>query len=173
MFEFIEGALEKTESVLVSSVKGQSRASVVIAVYLMRKYRWSLLKTLEFLNSRRPELEIRSTFITQLSNFEKSLINLGIGPKTQSWHEIESKVMNLEDEELLLRNTYINAQTNAQIDISKMKVSKEKAKKPTVVKWIDHVTGKKKQLAKEIDRSQDLANQKKVQKVTSHLKPAG
>jgi hypothetical protein len=29
----------------------------------MRKYRWSLLKTLEFLNSRRPELEIRGTFI--------------------------------------------------------------------------------------------------------------
>lgn len=38
VFEFIEGALEKTESVLVSSVKGQSRASVVIAVYIMRKY---------------------------------------------------------------------------------------------------------------------------------------
>ena len=87
---------------LVSSVKGQSRASVVIAVYMMRKYRWSLLKTLEFLNSRRPDLEIRSTFITQLSNFEKSLINLGIGPKTSSWHEIESKMFSLEDEELLL-----------------------------------------------------------------------
>ena len=61
--------------------------------------------------------------------------------------------MNLEDEELLLRNTFINAQTNPQIDISKMKFNKEKAKKPSVVKWVDHVTGKKKQLAKEIERS--------------------
>lgn len=52
--------------------------------------------------------------------------------------------MNLEDEELLLRNTFINAQTNPQIDISKMKFNKEKAKKPSVVKWVDHVTGKKK-----------------------------
>jgi hypothetical protein len=29
----------------------------------MQKYKWALLKTLEFLNSRRPELEIRATFI--------------------------------------------------------------------------------------------------------------
>lgn len=75
---------------------------MVIAVYLMRKYRWSLLKTLEFLNSRRPDLEIRSTFITQLSNFEKSLINLGIGPKTSSWHEIDARTYELDNEELLL-----------------------------------------------------------------------
>ena len=63
IFEFIETAMKKTESVLVHSVRGQSRAASVLAVYLMRKYRWSLLKTLDFLNSRRPELEIRGTFI--------------------------------------------------------------------------------------------------------------
>lgn len=59
----MEDAVKKTESILVHSVRGQSRAASVLAVYLMRKYRWSLLKTLEFLNSRRPELEIRGTFI--------------------------------------------------------------------------------------------------------------
>ena len=63
IFNFIEEAMEQYESILVHSVRGQSRASCVIASYLMRKYRWSLLKTLEFLNSRRPELEIRATFI--------------------------------------------------------------------------------------------------------------
>jgi protein-tyrosine phosphatase len=63
IFDFIELAVKKTESVLVHSVRGQSRAASVLAAYLMRKYRWSLLKTLEFLNSRRPELEIRGTFI--------------------------------------------------------------------------------------------------------------
>jgi hypothetical protein len=36
----------------------------------MRKYQWSLLKSLEFLNSRRPDLEIRATFINQLSAYE-------------------------------------------------------------------------------------------------------
>lgn len=63
IFEFIETAARKSESVLVHSVKGQSRAASVLAVYLMRKYRWSMIKTLEFLCSRRPELEIKESFI--------------------------------------------------------------------------------------------------------------
>ena len=61
--DFVEEALQATESVLVHSVRGQSRATCALAAYIMRKFRWSLLKTLEFLNSRRPDLEIRATFI--------------------------------------------------------------------------------------------------------------
>jgi protein-tyrosine phosphatase len=59
----MEAANAQASSVLVHSVRGQSRSSCVIAVYLMRKFRWTLFKTLEFLNSRRPDLEIRVTFI--------------------------------------------------------------------------------------------------------------
>ena len=72
--------MKRYESVLVHSVRGQSRASCVIASYLMRNYRWSLLKTLEFLNSRRPDLEIRATFIKQLSDYEIRQKNRGLGP---------------------------------------------------------------------------------------------
>lgn len=56
-----------------------------------------------------------------------------------------------------------------------LRSSKEKIKKsPALVKWIDHVTGKKKQLAKEIEKHHDLANMKKVVKITTHHKvPAG
>ena len=73
IFDFIEEAVEQTESVLVHSVRGQSRATCTLAAYIMRKYRWSLLKSLEFLNSRRPDLEIRATFIHQLSAYEQRL----------------------------------------------------------------------------------------------------
>ena len=73
IFSFIDDAMGQYESVLVHSVRGQSRSSCVIATYLMRKFRWSLLKTLEFLNSRRPDLEIRATFIKQLSEYENRL----------------------------------------------------------------------------------------------------
>jgi protein-tyrosine phosphatase len=66
IFEFIESAAKKSESILVHSVRGQSRAASVLACYMMRKYRWSMIKTLEFLNSRRPELEIKASFIQQL-----------------------------------------------------------------------------------------------------------
>ena len=63
IYDFIEVAAKKSESVLVHSVRGQSRAASALACYLMRKYRWSLIKTLEFLNSRRPDLEIKASFI--------------------------------------------------------------------------------------------------------------
>ena len=36
-FAFIEEALSKTESTLIHSVKGQSRACTVLAAFLMRK----------------------------------------------------------------------------------------------------------------------------------------
>ena len=110
LFDFIDGALQKAESVLVHSVRGQSRSSCVIAAFLMRKYRWSLLKTLEFLNSRRPDLEIRATFIHQLSAYEARLYKQGLGPKTQKWTELSEENHFLESEELLLRNTFLNAQ---------------------------------------------------------------
>jgi hypothetical protein len=76
---------------------------------MMRKYRWSLLKTLEFLNSRRPDLEIRATFIKQLSDYESRLKQRNIGPKTSKWDEIHEENKFLESDELLLRNTFLNA----------------------------------------------------------------
>ena len=56
IFDLFEEALEAT-------VRGQSRATCALAAYIMRKYKWSLLKSLNFLNSRRSDLEIRATFI--------------------------------------------------------------------------------------------------------------
>ena len=60
---FIDESLNAGYSVLIHSVRGQSRASVVGILYFMEKYQWSLLKTLEFINSRRPDLEIRANFL--------------------------------------------------------------------------------------------------------------
>ena len=73
IFDFINAAAERSQSVLVHSVRGQSRSSCVLATFLMRKYNWSMIKTLEFLNSRRPDLEIRVTFIKQLGEYEHRL----------------------------------------------------------------------------------------------------
>jgi len=76
---------------------------------MMRKYSWALLKTLEFLNSRRPELEIRATFIHQLSHYEAWLHSKGGAGYTSKWTEISQQNCYLESEELLLRNTFMNA----------------------------------------------------------------
>ena len=59
----MEEALANHESVLVQSVHAQNRACFVIAAFIMRRYKWSLLKTIEFVNSRRPDLELRQSFL--------------------------------------------------------------------------------------------------------------
>jgi hypothetical protein len=76
----------------------------------MRRYKWSLLKTLEYVNSRRPDLEMRPSFLAQLQQYENRLYSKGIGPKTQTWNEISDKnTYHLENEELILTNTYLNS----------------------------------------------------------------
>jgi hypothetical protein len=66
IFNFINEGLECHESVLIKSEKAQNRACFVAAAFTMRRYRWSMLKTLEFINSRRADLEIRPSFLRQL-----------------------------------------------------------------------------------------------------------
>jgi len=77
----------------------------------MQKYKWSLLKTLEFLNSRRQDLEIRVSFIQQLSAFEQRMNAKQIN-FTQKWSELSEENKYLESEELVLRNTFINSKTS-------------------------------------------------------------
>jgi hypothetical protein len=110
IFNFIDKAAENAESVLVHSVRGQSRASAVLAAYLMRKLKWSLLKTLEFLNWRRPDLEIRVSFIQQLSDYEQRLTKRNY-TFTKAWTEVAQDQKFLESQELLLRNTFLNAKS--------------------------------------------------------------
>jgi protein-tyrosine phosphatase len=108
-YAFIERAVEQGESVLIQSVRGQSRCIVITAAYLMRKYRWSLFKTLEFLNSRRADIDIRPNFVHQLAALESRLSAQNLGPKTSKWTELSGEPV-VENEEVVLRNTYLNSQ---------------------------------------------------------------
>ena len=134
-YDFINEALEANESVLIHSGKNQNRACIIAALWIMRKYRWSLLKTLEFLNYRKPNLDIRTHFIQQLTAYESRLISKGKGPKTSKWEDVFDKENPLESEELLLRNTYINAQTG-KFNSFIYAVDRQY---PLKVKWIDQV----------------------------------
>jgi len=100
-----------------------NRSGFVIASFIMRKYRWSLLKTLEFLNSRRPDLEMRQSFLSQLSIFENRLIQRGIGPRTSKWTELSDNTFHLENDELILRNTFLNSQQAPLADLSKVNIN--------------------------------------------------
>jgi len=132
-YEFITKALDNTDSVLVHSVKAQSRAFTIMAMWIMRRYQWRLVKTLQFLNSRRPDLEIRPNFVHQLTAYESRLLAQGLGPKTSTWNEVTERTNNFENEELLLRNTYLNAQMGP---IATLPAAGER-RNPPRLKWAD------------------------------------
>ena len=55
----------------------------------MDKFQWTLLKTLEYVNSRRPDLEIRANFLQQLQAYtkrRKTPQNEKM-PRTEEWSE--------------------------------------------------------------------------------------
>lgn len=78
----------------------------------INRFHWSLYKTLEFLASRRPDLEIRDSFYYQLVNLETRLNQQAERAISGNWHEVHPE---MDHEELLLRNTFLNAK-NAPLD---------------------------------------------------------
>lgn len=137
LFEFIESTLNLGESVLVHSVRGQCRCICVVTAYMMRKYRWNLFKTLEFINFRRPDMEIRPNFLSQLAMLEKKYLKKGMIYSTD-WNSTE----NLTGEEILLRNTYLNAQLGPIVEEN----DGTEAEKNFSIKWADNGENEKEKL---------------------------
>ena len=104
--DFIDGSLEVGESVLIHSFRGRSRCITLMTAYLMQKYSWSLNKALEFVSSRRKNLQINPSFHRQLVSFERRLCITGTvlshnwdNPPRFSW----------SSDELVLYNTFMNS----------------------------------------------------------------
>ena len=101
---FIDDSFNNGEGLLAHSVKGQNRVCIVVLIYLMKKYKWSLKKSMEYLKSKKQDVDIPPFFLSQLIKFESRLIQRGELTKDIPW-----SFENLKNpEEKLLRNTYIN-----------------------------------------------------------------
>ena len=137
LYEFIESTLAQGESVLVHSARGQCRCICVVTAYMMRKYRWNLFKTLEFINFRRPDMEVRPNFLSQLAYLEKKYTKQGF-ISSSDWNQTEG----LTEEELLLRNTYLNAQLGPIVEENENK----EQEKNFSIKWADNGEGEKEKL---------------------------
>jgi hypothetical protein len=125
----------------------------------MRKYKWSLLKTLEFLNSRRPDLEIRVNFIQQLSDYENRLKQRGFGPETKKWNELAPDSVFLESEELLLRNTFLNSKTGIEFQRLALNARPiQQSGNAQRLKWVDLESRGKTNLSSEGRNEDDLVN---------------
>lgn len=146
----------------------------------MQKFKWSLYKTLEFLNSRRPDLEIRASFVSQLADFEQKLIVQNRGPQTANWNEVANKDVALNkdkfypDEELILRNTFLNAQLgfNRSFDRNKPEPTHIPPVQPedfsqSKLRWIDNNEDNKDKLRTN-NSEDDLVCKHKIEEITSH-----
>jgi hypothetical protein len=166
IFNFIEEAHEKAESCLVHSVRGQNRAATALSAYLMKKYKWSLYKAIEFLNNRRPDLEIRASFIQQLSRFEKRLYEKLNGCQTENWTELASHP-HLENEELIITNTFLNSQIRPFVNDAQIEFEKEELLPK--VQWIDNNEDDKEKLVTNTNMV-DLLEKDNIDWVNSHHK---
>lgn len=180
VYPYIDNCLQDSESILVHSVTGMNRSVMIIAAFLMIKYSWGLKKSLEFIKTRKPNLEIKSNILEQLVHYEAHLMTNVIKNPSQYWHgdcydnkkvtHCLDTVHNLENEEYMLRNTYLNslvaqkAHFNTRKDSSKIKHKKTNNN----VQWLDKGKGVKEQL-EILNQSQDLINKEKVSPVTTHV----
>ncbi len=110
------------------------------------RYRWSLYKTLEYLNSRRPDLEIRASFFHQLNDLEARLSRSGFGAKTSNWNETSENSL-LDGEEIVVKNTFLNSKNMPLSEIYMNqnfylnKISQQK------INWVDENSRNTKNLA--------------------------
>ena len=144
--DFIDMANDQGESVQVHSVKGQSRASCAICSYFMKSYRWGFYKTLEFQDSRRPDLEIRKNFFDQLEKLA-DLISETV-TVSNNWDVSACDNLHFKNEENIIRNTFLNskiASNENNLNKKSKKGGKKKGKvgsnspgkKLKKIKWID------------------------------------
>eukprot|EP00947_MAST-08B_sp_MAST-8B-sp1_P001697 g1697.t1 len=120
IYDFVEEALENSESILIHSIHGVSRASAAATCYFMCKYHWSLKKTLSFMQSKRPDIEPEWTLHTQLEALDERLQKLArssgqfssplLRKKLGTWEAPESAEEGWSSDEELLVHTFINSQ---------------------------------------------------------------
>ena len=167
---FIDDSYKSGEGFLVHSVRGQNRACLVVLIYFIRKFRWSLRKALEFLTSKKSDIDIPSYFSNQISSFETRLAKSGVGPKSNSWHDVGTGIISdIDNEEVVIRNTYLNG----VVIVNNMFSLNNEFKNPygssyygrdnTKVCWTDQVVD-----LKEDEMDLYLLHPKQIKPITTH-----
>lgn len=101
MVEFVDAADEEAECCLIHSNEGNNRCIAVALAYLMVRYKWRFLKALQFLESKNIENRLGENFVRQLRGLEEIISEENI--MSIGWAK-----EGLDDEELILTNTYLN-----------------------------------------------------------------
>jgi len=170
---FIKESLSNGEGLLIHSVKGQDRCCIVVIIYLMRKYNWSVSKSIDFLKSKKEDIEIEPYFLEQLLSYEMRLSK--ITNIKSNWTELTSE----DNDENLLRNTYVNGipvkqlnsiglntinNNNKNIAINKDNEAENLSKKNKL-----HINWAENDKLVNFNYEKELLFQDEIQDVTSHI----
>ena len=98
---FISTARQKPENVLITSVNGKCRSCTVAIAYLMKKYqalllifndltenaryKLTLFEAIQFLGNKKPDLQLRKSFLDQLAQLERRLFPLERSLRPVKW----------------------------------------------------------------------------------------
>jgi hypothetical protein len=114
LFKFIEGAIASHRSVLVLSDTNQFRSAIVAAFYIIKKYRWSAGRALEFILSKKEDIQITEEMLSALKSVEADLVKEGKGqPFLLDWtseaakQKAESEERRLDEVSLI--NSFVNS----------------------------------------------------------------
>ena len=164
IINFFDDCKNNGEGLLGYSFKGQNRICVIIIIFLMKKYNWTLQKCIDFLKRKKNDVAINKYYMEQLRNFEEKLYD-EIQPSA-NW-----AIQNLKnDEEILLRNTYING-----LEIPKFTINSGTVEKNRLLRHVGWGDNKKyiKQMQQtglvHYNLDKDLYLQKNINDVTVHL----
>ena len=66
IYQFVSGAHNDFQGVLIHSVNGRNRCCIAALLVLMQRFRWGLVKSLEFMNAKKPGLEMTASLLKKL-----------------------------------------------------------------------------------------------------------
>ena len=167
IISFIDNAIENGEGLLVFSLKGNNRAYIIVIIYFMKKYFWSLNKCIEFLMAKKKDLNISVYFLKQLREYEGRIKT----KLSKDWYNLN----NIKDnDEFLIRNTYLNSLIQPKIknNINDLEIHNyyhNYNDKPHI-KWGDNNSYNKYNGLIIDNSNNDLILKKNVKDIVSHLR---
>ncbi len=163
--QFIDNSFIEGEGLLAHSFKGQNRVCIVVLIYLMKKYKWSLNKSLDYLKSKKNDVEIVPYFFIQLVKFEERLRQRGELSNDIPW---PSTFLLKDKDEALICNTYMNGLPSEKENLAKNNMNNTNNNELVRhIIWNDENPSQKGPL-EIVDREHDLFLEKDIRPVTSH-----
>ena len=108
IMKFTDECFSDMQGLLIHSLNGKNRCVVAALVIFMQRYRWGLIKTLEFLNAKKPGLEMTASLLKKLLQFEQRLEFDKLGVLTKDW-DTQFPKGPFHMEEVILVNSYKNS----------------------------------------------------------------